>query len=138
MKNIVDKMPSVEGKFKLDLKDGFTFSPKNDSETIITIYDEELLNNCIDHKFNNKYKKLLAIIINILQSDDSTDSDFEIALGEVEKQRSIVLKKYEKYLEKKKTTEYLKKLEYLEKELKKKYYLKEQIYINENQESMHR
>jgi hypothetical protein len=93
MKNIVDKMPSVEGEVKLDLKDGFTFSPKNDSETIITIYDDELLNNCIDHKFNNKYKKLLAIIINILQSDDSTESDFEIALGEVEKAKKYSFKK---------------------------------------------
>ena len=69
----------------------------------------------------NRYKKLLAIIIKILQSDDASDTDYEIALNEIERQKEIVLTKYHHFLKLAKEKDYLKKLEYLEIELKNKY-----------------
>lgn len=123
--------PKMNGDITLELPDGYTFNPHFTEEVSITLYDEELRTNCLEHKFNNKYKKLVALVISILQSDDATDSDFEIALGEVEKQKEIVLNKYFKYLHMQEKENYLKKLTYLEMELKKKYYARQEYFARE-------
>lgn len=120
----VYKSNKYEGTGELILAEGYSFNPKITTPYIvddITLYDYNLISFYIYNKFIRKYKKILGIVIAILQNEDSSDGDFEIALGELEKQKHIINTKYIKYLKKQEIAKYLKKVEYLELELKNKY-----------------
>jgi hypothetical protein len=112
------------GEAKLLLDEGFIFTPRLSSEygiEEVTIYDNKLISWFIYNRFMKKYKKLVAMVIEILQDDNSSDADTRLALDEVAKQKQIMVIKYQKYLKEKELLEYEKKLEYLEKELKNKF-----------------
>lgn len=123
-----------EGTGELSLSCGYSFNPKITDPYIvddITLYDYDLISFYIYNKFIRKYKKILSLVINLLQNDDSSDGDFEIALGELEKQKHIINTKYIKYLKKQEIAKYLKKVEYLELEIKNKYMINK-MFLEQN------
>ena len=72
------------------------------------------------------FKRLAAITYDVINSDDdNTSTDATIALDEIAKLRSIILNKYQKFLEKEKEKKYIKSLRILENELRAKI-----VYIN--------
>lgn len=110
--------------FKCDKK-GYDFKPNFTYEDInvkkITIYNPKMINNILTTKIDKSFRKLTAITVDILQSDDdSTAADGVMALNEVAKLRGIILNKYQKFLDKDIEEKYLKRLRILENELRSK------------------
>lgn len=103
--------------------DTFSFQPKN-SNIKINIYDEDIRNNVIDTKFNNKYKKLLEATLNI-DSDEDDSNESAIVLSEIDKFRNYILNNYSKYISEKTLNKYLKMLNVLDAEIERK--IKERI-----------
>lgn len=117
--------------YKCDKK-GYDFKPNFSYEDInikkITLYNPNMINNILVKKIDKSFRKITAIIIDILRNDDEdTTADGVIALSELERLRRIILNKYQNYLEKSKEEEYLKKLRLLENELRSKLTMTRQI-----------
>ena len=83
---------------KLTKTDGYKFNPKNDIVPSFTVYDEGALNKIITNKFTKDYKRVFGYFASL--NDDSTDSDFLIVLGEVQKLRQTLMCEYKKYMKK--------------------------------------
>ena len=88
---------------KLDIKDGYSFNPKNKTGKYLSIndlvlYDPEQIQRILMKKFLMRYKKLGYVVNVVADSDESSDSDFMICLDEVEKLESILINKYQKHL----------------------------------------
>lgn len=83
----------------------------------IKVYDEDLIAKIIDNRFNEKYKKLLYIVLNITESDDDTESDTEIVLIKIENLKKLLLTKYYKFIDVRYLKKYLKMLMLLEEKL---------------------
>ena len=88
---------------KLDIKDGYSFNPKNKTGKYLSIndlvlYDPEQIQRILMKKFLMRYKKLVYVVNVVADSDESSDSDFMICLDEVEKLESILINKYQKHL----------------------------------------
>lgn len=83
---------------KLIKTEGYTFNPKNDIVKSFTVYDESFLNKIILNKFTKEYKRVFGLFA--LLNDESTDSDFFIVLGEVQKLRQTLMYEYKKYIKK--------------------------------------
>ena len=80
----------------------------------------------LSKKIDKNFKRLAAITYDVINSDDdNTSTDATIALDEIAKLRSIILNKYQKFLEKEKEKKYIKSLRILENELRAKI-----VYIN--------
>jgi hypothetical protein len=73
---------------------------------------------------------LTAIILSVLNDDDTTSGDVVIALDEIAKEKSIILKKYRNYLKKEEYEKMLKRLKIYEQDLKARL-----IYIKETEDS---
>ena len=71
----------------------------------------------VTKKFNENYKRILYIIMDINTSEDATDSDVEIVRNRIEELRASLLKKYAKYIDKNLLNKYLKMLMILESKL---------------------
>ena len=78
--------------------DGFTFNPKNDIVKSFTVYDADALNKIILNKFTKEYKRVFALLASL--SDESSDSDFFVVLGETQKLRQTLMYEYKKFLTK--------------------------------------
>ncbi len=76
---------------------GLKINNKKASETI-TIYDSELINAAIAKNFNKMYREILYLIMDINESDDSTESDALLALLKIDNVRKILLNTYQKFL----------------------------------------
>ena len=88
---------------KIDIKDGYSFNPKNKTGKYLSIndlvlYDPEQIQRILMKKFLMRYKKLVYVVNAVADSDESSDSDFMICLDEVEKLESILINKYQKHL----------------------------------------
>ena len=110
---------------KSDLKfKGFKYKLKtNNSMKVkeINIINPLIINNLINFNFNKKYKKILELYLNYLQEDDNTsESGLITALDEIARLRSILIKKYSVYMNKKLEEKLLKKLKILENEIRTK------------------
>jgi len=101
----------------LDKEEGKKFTFNIGPNEKITIYDEELIEKIIENKFNKKYRKLLYIAMDISESDDSTESDVDIALIKIEDLKNKLLSKYYKFISKELLNKYLKMLMLLEEKL---------------------
>lgn len=106
---------------------GYTFTPGNKTKNHlkvnqITIIKPSMIDAILTTKFDKKYRKLLMIVFNILQSSDeeTTNSDIMIVLDEVAKLREIILHKYQKFLSHEKEEKFIKQLRVLENELRAK------------------
>ncbi len=107
---------------------GYTFKPngKSASKYIevshITLVNPSMIDGILTTKFNKKYRQLVMIVFNILQSSDeeTTEGDIMIALDEIAKLRVIILNKYQKFLSHAKEEKFIKQLRILENELRAK------------------
>ncbi len=103
----------------------------------VIIVNEEIVSCLICHNFYKKYQNIVNCLL------DNSDFDAEanagtnlmLALDEVAHLRTIIIKKYQKYLKKKVVEELLKKLKVLENELRIKIIdyklIKEQELVND-------
>ena len=71
-------------------------------------------------KLDNSFRRLAAIILSVLNDEDTTSGDCLIALDEIAKEKSIIRNKYKEYLEKAEQEKFLKRLKVLETEVKEK------------------
>ena len=110
--------------------DGYDFRPRithTDADiNKITIFNHSMIDIILSKKIDKNFKRLAAITYDVINSDDdNTSTDATIALDEIAKLRSIILNKYQKFLEKEKEKKYIKSLRILENELRAKI-----VYIN--------
>lgn len=115
MKNSLKKVNSEFIVVEKENNSKFTIN-KNEEEKI-TIYDEELVEKVIDANFNQKYRKLLYLIMDINESEDSTESDTELCLIRIEELKNLLLTKYYKYISRELLNKYLKMIMLLEEKI---------------------
>ena len=116
MEKTISKVKCDLELLKLEEKSIFSFGSSRMGEKI-TIYDERLVKPTIESIFMKKYKRLLYIIMNILESDDANDSDALIVLDKINELREYLMSVYGKHLKKDELHRYLKMLEFLESKL---------------------
>jgi len=112
-----DKIKKINCEFTIEEKEieyKFVFNKKKEK---IYIYDEELIEKIIDNSFNQKYRKLLYIVMDITENDDSTESDAELILFKIDELKNLLLSKYFKYISSELLNKYLKMLILLEEKL---------------------
>ncbi|HPE15284.1 MAG TPA: hypothetical protein PLT65_05670 [Bacilli bacterium] len=104
---------------------GLDFNPKNKIkyEDMINVNKMIVINpSFIEKLVDKKCKKTLTKVIKILSTiyDDDEDSGdaLDIALDELSKFKSILIAKYQEYMEEKKFNLLIKKIEILEQEIK--------------------
>ena len=127
MSSFLIKKTEKKKRYK-DIKisdNGYDFKPSIVSDTMvvlqITLYNDAMIKTILTKKIEKNFKRVASIVYDVIASDDdSSTSDAIIALDEVARLRSIILNKYQKYLEKELEEEYLKKLRFLENELRSK------------------
>lgn len=107
MKNKIEKLNCNFEILELNDDDGLVINSKTKKEKI-TIYDQNLIENMIEKTFNKKYRNLLYLIMNLMESEDSTETDFELALLKIENFRNKLLEKYFKFLNTDMKNKYLK------------------------------
>ena len=113
----MNSLKKVSSEFEIiEFDDKKSFSIKNKEEKI-TIYDEALATELIDKKFNTEYKKLLYIIMDINNSDDSTESDGLLVRDKIDELKNVILNKYSKYISKELLNRYIKMIMILEEKL---------------------
>jgi len=115
MKNSLKKLNSEFTVVEKENNVKFTIS-KSEEEKLF-VYDEELVENIIDSNFNQKYRKLLYLVMDIEENEDSTDSDCELALIKIEELKNLLLSKYYKYISRELLNKYLKMMMLLEEKL---------------------
>ena len=115
MKNSLKKLNSEFTVVEKENNVKFTIS-KSEEEKLF-VYDEELVENIIDSNFNQKYRKLLYMVMDIEENADSTDSDCELALIKIEELKNLLLSKYYKYINRELLNKYLKMMMLLEEKL---------------------
>ncbi len=89
----------------------FSFSKKNE---IIKVYDNDILEKIVEDLFNEKYKKLLYLVMSINEDEDSTETDSELALIKIENLRKYILSHYSNLISSKNMNKYVKMLLLLE------------------------
>lgn len=131
---------------KFDFKEeGYVFKPNIKSANLIqisslSITNLEITNSILKKKLDKSFRKLAAIILSVLNDEDTTCADAAIALNELTKEKNVVVRKYKEYLKKEEQEKYLKRLKVLEGQLKEKLvYLKleEEKVLSENLEHGH-
>ena len=90
------------------------FTITNNKSDKIKVYDKNMVENLFDNRFNDHYKNLFMMTNSIVDSDDTTDSDTEIALIRLSDFKETILNRYAKYVSKDKLSKYLKKVMILE------------------------
>lgn len=88
--------------------------------TELTLIEKNTKTQMIQKQFNRTFRKLVAMVFDITESDNATTSDCMIALNEVTKFASMLEKKYERDLQKKELEKLLKKCWLLDNQLKQK------------------
>ncbi|MBE6156846.1 MAG: hypothetical protein E7161_03775 [Firmicutes bacterium] len=116
MKNSLKKVMS---EFTiLDKEESKKFTINTSKNEKITIYDMEMVEKIIDSNFNQKYRKLLYIVMDISENEDSTESDTELALLKIEELKNILLSRYYKYISRELLNKYLKMIFLLDEKLR--------------------
>ncbi len=104
---------------------GFSYQTKETNRLKIkemVIINPEIINGLIIYSFEKKYKKILEYYLKVLQEDDdgNTDTLLMLALDEIARLRSILIRKYDQFLKKEKEEQMLKKIKILENEIRMK------------------
>lgn len=128
MYKIIKSDSSLKGQFKnsdFEKLDSFLVSSRNGCLAVmgqkistLKIYDVVLARPMVSRMVNNKYKKLLMSVTELLISDDDTGDAFRMALNQIEKFRQEVKNKYRMFLEKKELNLMAKQLSALQEEAK--------------------
>lgn len=87
----------------------------------LVIIDEELKKDYLLRQFDRQYRKMIAIMIDIIESSDTTSTDCMIALNETSKIRGMIELKLEKDLQKKEIEKLKKKIDLVEGKIKNKF-----------------
>lgn len=108
---------------------GYNFIPRNDKPNELKIDEIIIVNsNLTDYvltiKFKKRYKRLLLIVLSILNGADATEGDVQLVLDEIAKMRSILLHKYNQFLKEEKEAIFLEQLRALENNLRLKWQTK--------------
>ncbi len=69
--------------------------------TKLIIYNKKLAHPIVKKQVDKKYQKLIALLTDLLISDDSTGRSQMLALTEIEKFRQIIKNKYREFLTRK-------------------------------------
>lgn len=124
MKNYVLKKKSAKKKVtKVKIEDNsFVFKPHISSPDLIKIeklslYDKEMTSTILNDKLDKAFRKIMSMYLKFRESDD-TEEGSRIVLGEIAKQKGIILHKYKDYLKKEERDKHLKRLKVLENEVK--------------------
>lgn len=105
---------------------GYGFNPNADSTNNnlkinqIVIINPSLIDKILTIKFKQRYKRILMIVLSIVNSSDATEGDVVLALDEIAKMRDIILHKYKVFLKKEKEKVFLEQLRGLENSLRAK------------------
>ncbi len=128
MYKIIKSDSSLKGQFKnsdFEKLDSFLVSSRNGCLVVmgqkistLKIYDVVLARPMVSRMVNNKYKKLLMSVTELLISDDDTGDAFRMALNQIEKFRQEVKNKYRMFLERKELNLMAKQLSALQEESK--------------------
>lgn len=108
-----------------DLK-GYNFNPKTKSSSNklkinqIVIVNPSLTDKVLTLKFKQRYKRILMIVLSILNGADATEGDIVIVLDEIAKLKDILLHKYKTFLKKEKEKIFLEQLQQLELKMRAK------------------
>ena len=122
---------------------GYKFTPKNNVKydgikvNQVVVINPSMIEKILKRKIKNKLDLYLKMIINFLDSDEDGDA-YREALNDLSKYRSIVLHKYQKYLDEKYLKLLLKKISVLEYEITKKMNMIENTYEDTYEEEFHR
>lgn len=102
-------------------KMSYSFSPKKGYKRVkkITVMDPAILAQILEEKFMKSYNKLIKIIYDLVNSDDTNSGDILVTYTEIDRLKQILLYKYNKKMHKEFIDKYLKKLYLLELELNK-------------------
>ena len=122
MSSYVLKNSDEEKKVLLyEEKTSYSFSPKKGYKRVkkITVLDQEILSKILEEKVTKSYNKLIKIIYDLINSEDTTSGDILVTFTKIDRIKDILLYKYNKKLKKEFIDKYLKKLYLLEQELKK-------------------
>ncbi len=124
------KIINIKNKYKLvdeslEKVEGFHFGKKAykvngiEIENLI-IYSKKLTHNIVRKQVDKKYKKLIALLMELLVSDDDSGDNLREALNQIEKFRQIIKNKYRAHLKKKDLELMSKKLKILKSDIDKK------------------
>ena len=105
--------------------EGFKYIPKVKNKLKVNqmiVVNPEIIYSLVDFSFNKKYKKILELYLLILQNEENSTSDGNLMeiLNETARLRSILIRKYQKFLSKQATEKFLKKLKIIENEVRAK------------------
>ena len=114
---------------------GYVFTPKNKSESSLTvnkvvIVNPSMIDKILTIKFNALFKNIAMEAFKIIYDDDSTEGDAMLVLDELKRLRRIVEHKYQEFLTKEKEEAFSKKIKNLENELKAKIMMMREYQIN--------
>ena len=136
---IKDKEDKSITYFEYDKMDGYDLSPKKgikieDAINVnkVVIINPSLANKVANKKLDLKFRKLVAVLNVIFETDDETGSAYHQGLDEVNRLRMELINKYRKHLSDEEADTFEKKLGILEHELKIRLYYLEQQYKQEN------
>ena len=124
---IYRRRKKTTGKVKYSNELPFSFNPSyHKNENIIdisklSIYNKQMINNILVKKYIRKYKALLKMVYLLFNDEFPGDTGYPAVLGEVEKLRTLLIDKYNKFLEMENQRKFLKELDYIESEVKRKY-----------------
>ncbi len=128
MKNkVLKKEPKKKKIENISLPiEGLHMKPKlQNHQNLVTVHEiilvsDELKKNMIGKQCDRSFRKLVALILDIEESDNAMPSDCAIALNEISKVESMMAKKFQKELNQKEYEKWQKKLFILKKKLKEK------------------
>ena len=110
---------------KIEVSKSYSFKPKKMTRKYvnaksITVYDEAALANILMQKYIKRYNRLISIVSSIIESDDTTDSDYMMCLDELEKLKGMLVHKYAKFLKKEIYDKFITDIIYIENFMKEK------------------
>lgn len=104
---------------------GFSVKPKEELSyegvevSKVILMDPKIVEKVLKRKIKIKLNKIIQYIISLIDDED-TGSQFNIAMDEISRHRSIIINNYARYLEKQYVEMVLKKLDLLEEEIRRK------------------
>lgn len=129
---------------KIEDYEGYVLKPNLKKENMIKvsrleIQNEEMIQLLLSKKIESNFRKLTAIILRVLEDHEASGGDIALALNELAKEKSILLKEYKKFIQKNEYDKYVRRLKLYEKKLKEKLvYIEEKNLENTEEESMKR
>lgn len=125
---------------------GYKFIPRNNVKydgikvNTVVVINQSMIEKVLKRKIKNKLDLYLKLITDFIDSDDDDSSVYREALNDLTRYKSIVMGKYQKYLDEKYLKLLMKKIAILEFELNKKISVLTDFYENveEKEEEIHR